>query len=145
MSAVAKLHIKGYTEITYEKLKEYLFIGLSDAFKEQGISREVTAALMGQLPRTFFSNLDRYKKRQYSESTKASPLYWEILLYVHQHPKVTQREILDTFADRQTESQRKLVLSTIKTLRHEELLYVSGRQGDNAVYSAPGRVPVACG
>jgi hypothetical protein len=137
MSAVARLQTKGYTEITYEKLKEYLFIGLSDALKEQGMSREATATLMGQLPRTFFSNLDRYKKHQYSENTKPSHLYWDILLYVHQHPKVTRREILDAFADSQTESQINLVLSTIKALRHEQRLFEGGGRGNNMVYYAP--------
>ena len=137
MAAVARLQIKGYTEITYERLKEYLFIGLSDALKNEGMSRHNAAALMGQLPRTFFENLERYKRRQETEGSKVTQLYWDILLYVHQHRRVTRREILDTFADSLDEAQRSRVLSTIKALRREQLLLETGGRGDSAVYLAP--------
>ena len=59
VKAIAMLRIRGYTSTTFEDLKSALFVGLSDALKDQHISRKDSAAMMGIKSRSFYDLLNK--------------------------------------------------------------------------------------
>ena len=131
-TAIAILRVKGYTEVSYDKLEQQFFLSLTEALKRQGLTRKAAAGMLGKSPRAFFESLRRNGDE--FQTPEPAPLYWEILLYIHDHQEgVTQRDLLAHFGPTAEENR---ILATIEALRRAQHVSESGARGADATYFA---------
>lgn len=139
VKAIAMLRIRGYTSTTFEDLKSALFVGLSDALKDQNISRKDSAAMMGIKSRSFYDLLNKaISQLENSQNGPDESLYYNVLLYINKNPEVTKHELLEHFGCYEDESATReaQIFASVNLLKERKLVWESGR-GEDTSYTAP--------
>ena len=125
---IAQLATAGGIRAPLANIANQVFLELSRALQEQGVSRKVSADMFGMAFRAYLRKIQRL-----SESTtfRGRSLWEVVFAFIDERPMLTRRELLDRFS----RDEPVLVRGVLHDLTESGLVFCSG-SGATAVYRA---------
>ncbi len=137
MQLIADFYVKYYIELTYEQIKDLIFVELTKTMTDMNITKRNQSQYLGMSLRTFYINVKRNNEKAKEITYDKRTLSTSILKYIHDNGITSKRDLLVKFeADFDTEKEES-INSVLDSLRYKELVFETGGRGKNKKYYAP--------
>jgi hypothetical protein len=125
---IAQLATAGGVRAPLAHMANQVFLELTRALHEQGVSRKVSADMFGMAFRAYLRKIQRLTE---SSTYRGHSLWEAVLSYIGERPMVSRHELLERFA----RDEPLLVRGVLHDLTESGLVFCSG-SGPTAVYRA---------
>jgi hypothetical protein len=125
---IAQLATAGGVRAPLSHMANQVFLELTRALQEQGVSRKVSADMFGMAFRAYLRKIQRLNE---SSSQRGRSLWEAVLAFIAERPVVTRQELLERFS----RDEPLLVRGVLHDLTETGLVFSSG-SGPTAVYRA---------
>jgi len=125
---IAQLATAGGVRAPLAHMANQVFLELTRALHEQGVSRKVSADMFGMAFRAYLRKIQRLTE---SSTYRGHSLWEAVLSYIGERPVVSRHELLERFA----RDEPLLVRGVLHDLTESGLVFCSG-SGPTAVYRA---------
>jgi hypothetical protein len=125
---IAQLATAGGVRAPLSHMANQVFLELTRALQEQGVSRKVSADMFGMAFRAYLRKIQRLNE---SSSQRGRSLWEAVLTFIVEQPVVTRQELLDRFS----RDEPLLLRGVLHDLTESGLVFSSG-VGAAAVYRA---------
>jgi hypothetical protein len=125
---IAQLATAGGVRAPLSHMANQVFLEMSRALQEQGVSRKVSADMFGMAFRAYLRKIQRLNE---SSSQRGRSLWEAVLAFIGERPVVTREELLGRFA----RDEPLLLRGVLHDLTESGMVFSSGT-GSSAVYRA---------
>jgi hypothetical protein len=125
---IAQLATTGGVRSPLSHMANQVFLELTRALQEQGVSRKVSADMFGMAFRAYLRKIQRLNE---SSSHRGRSLWEAVLAFIVERPVVTRQELLDRFE----RDEPLLLRGVLHDLTESGLVFSSGA-GPSAMYRA---------